>query len=85
MAAWKTSRTAHYRRDTEMDELAGFTVTTVRLSDTALEVLDLNAAERLGYLKASDEWTDGQAPLPDALQDTAHRLLEAGWLDEFEE
>lgn len=68
------------------DELAGFTVTTFQLSDSTLQVLDLEDAGRLGYVKPSDEWVDGSGePLPDALQDAGHRLLAAGWLPEFEE
>jgi hypothetical protein len=65
-------------------EQAGFTVTTVQISDAELQVLDLNDSGRLGYIRPSDEWFDLSEPLPDALQDAAHRLLAAGWLDEFE-
>jgi hypothetical protein len=68
-----------------MNELAGFTVTKVQLPESALRVLDLNDLGRLGYVKPSDEWMDLSEPLSDDLQDAAHRLLEAGWLPEFEE
>lgn len=48
-------------------------------------VLDLQRAGRLGYVRPSDEWMDGGEPLADVLQDAAHRLVEAGFLPEFEE
>lgn len=41
---------------------------------------------RAGYVRPSDEWMDGNGePLPDVLQDAAHRCVEAGFLPEFEE
>jgi hypothetical protein len=76
-----------------MNELAGFALSTIRLSDIEVhrlsdievQVLDLNTAGRLGYVKPSDEWFDLSEPLPDDLQDAATRLFEAGWLPEFED
>lgn len=62
----------------------GFTVEPL-FTHPEVAVLALDDAGRLGYLRASDEWTDGQEPLPDAQQDAAHRLVRAGWLPEFEE
>lgn len=63
---------------------AGFTVAPM-FTDTERAVFALDGAGRLGYLRAADEWTDGQEPLPDGMQDAAHRLMESGWLPEFEE
>jgi hypothetical protein len=62
--------------------LAGFTVTSDP-DDPMIAVLGIHLADRLGYLAASDEWTDGVEPLPDELQDAAHELVRAGLLPEF--
>lgn len=62
--------------------LAGFTVTSDP-NDPMIQVLGVHVAGRLGYLAASDEWTDGAEPLPDELQDAAHGLARAGLLPEF--
>lgn len=63
--------------------LAGFTITRDP-ADPMVRVLALHAAERLGYLRASDEWVDVDLePLPDELQDAAHGLVRAGLLPEF--
>lgn len=63
---------------------AGFTVRPA-FTEVEMAVFAIDGAGRLGYLRASDEWTDGLEPLEDDLQDAAHRLLERGWLPEFEE
>lgn len=64
--------------------LAGFTITRDP-GDPGVQVLGLHLAGRLGYLRAQDEWTDLQEPLPDELQDAAHQLVRAGLLPEFAE
>ncbi|MFJ8966079.1 hypothetical protein ACIRG5_42485 [Lentzea sp. NPDC102401] len=49
-------------------------------------VLELNEARQLGYLAASDEWTDHRGePLIPPLQEAATRLASAGMLPEFAE
>jgi len=48
-------------------------------------VLSLEKAQRLGYVRASDEWMDNGEPLPDLLQDAAHVLVRHGLLPKFEE
>jgi hypothetical protein len=66
--------------------LAGYTIEPVQIFTAAQHrVLALLDADRLGYLKAQDEWTDGDEPLPDDMQDAANSLFEGGWLPEFEE
>lgn len=62
--------------------LAGFTVTDDP-NDPRIQVLGIHVAGRLGYLAASDEWTDLAEPLPDELQDAARELASAGLLPEF--
>lgn len=52
-------------------------------TDTETAVLKLHGAKRLGYLAAQDEWTNGDEPLGDAMQQAANRLYHAGWLPEF--
>lgn len=47
-------------------------------------ILALNVAQRLGYVRASDEWVNLTEPLPDRLQDVAHQLVQSGRLPEFE-
>jgi hypothetical protein len=41
-------------------------------------VIHLRDTGRLGYLAASDEWSDGAMPLPAVLQDAAHDLWRNG-------
>lgn len=48
-------------------------------------VLALDAADRLGYLAPSDEWTDGADPLPELFQHAADALLTEGRLPKFNE
>lgn len=64
---------------------AGFVAAAFASRDPEGYVLALHKAERLGYLKASDEWVNLAEPLPDRLQEAAHALVEAGRLPEFEE
>lgn len=64
--------------------LAGFTVTSDP-DDPQVQVVALHAAGRLGYLAASDEWTELDEPLSDELQDAANSLFSAGLLPEFKE
>lgn len=67
-----------------MIEIPGFTVTEA--DPTTAAVLLLLMGKELGYVRPSDEWVDGTGePLPDDMQDAAHRLFEAGLLHEFEE
>ncbi|MBP2331269.1 hypothetical protein JOF56_011654 [Kibdelosporangium banguiense] len=67
-----------------MIEIPGFTVTEADPATAAVSLLVI--AEELGYVRPSDEWVDGTGePLPDDMQDAAHRLVEAGLLPEFEE
>jgi hypothetical protein len=68
--------------------LAGCTVeilTRPVFTEAQERVLVLLDEERLGYLKAQDEWTDGMEPLPVELQEAANALFAGGWLPEFEE
>lgn len=55
------------------------------LDEPAATALALHATERLGYVAASQEWTDGWEPLPDEIQAAADELVRAGMLPEFEE
>lgn len=64
--------------------MAAFTISRDP-ADPCVQVLCLQVAARLGYLRAQDEWTDLGEPLPDELQDAAHELVRAGLLPEFEE
>lgn len=43
-------------------------------------VLAIDAADRLGYLAAAQEWTDLSEPLPDAAQHVADELSSTGRL-----
>lgn len=58
--------------------LNGFTIHSYSATAHERAVLDMDAAETLGYVRPSDEWVDEHGePLPDALQVAAHSI---GWL-----
>jgi hypothetical protein len=53
-------------------------------TDPAAYVVELEKAERLGFLAACDEWTDGVDPLPEPIQAAAFQMLEDGLLPRFD-
>ena len=49
------------------------------------QILDWDAAGRLGYVRPSDEWFLDSEPMPHIWQLYCYRLLRAGFLPRFAE
>lgn len=73
----------HYGRITR--RLTADLAAELRTPWTAYRVLTFDELGRLGYVKPSDEWTDGAEPLGEHAQQIAHRLQQAGLLPQFDD